>query len=104
MRLSDLYNFADDNTILTTADNIDHLLQTLKHESELTVKWFTDNQMVVNPDKFQAMILQNSKNSKNYEPAKLEIGRAEIETKNAVKLLGITMDNKLNIEEHISEL
>ena len=62
------------------------------------------HQMVVNPDKFQAMILQNSKNSKNYEPAKLEIGRAEIETKNAVKLLGITMDNKLNIEEHISEL
>ena len=96
--------FADGNTILTTADNIDHLLQTLKHESELAVKWFTDNQMVVNPDKFQAMILQNSKNSKNYEPAKLEIGRAEIETKNAVKLLGITMDNKLNIEEHISEL
>ena len=104
MRLSDLYNFADGNTILTTADNIDHLLQTLKHESELAVKWFTDNQMVVNPDKFQAMILQNSKNSKNYEPAKLEIGRAEIETKNTVKLLGITMDNKLNIEEHISEL
>ena len=62
------------------------------------------HQMVVNPDKFQAMILQNSKNSKNYESAKLEIGRAEIETKNTVKLLGITMDNKLNIEEHISEL
>ena len=73
LRLSDLYNFADDNTILTTADNIDHLLQTLKHESELAVKWFTDNQMVVNPDKFQAMILQNSKTSKNYEPAKLEL-------------------------------
>ena len=31
------------------------------------------HQMVVNPDKFQAMILQNSKNSKNYEPAKLEL-------------------------------
>ena len=33
---------------------------TLKHESELAVKWFTENQMIVNPDKFQAMILQNS--------------------------------------------
>ena len=46
---------------------------TLKHESELAVKWFTENQMIVNPDKFQAMILQNSRNSKNYEPVKLEI-------------------------------
>ena len=60
--------------------------------------------MIVNPDKFQAMILQNSRNSKNYEPVKLEIESAKIETKNTVKLLGITIDNKLNFEEHISEL
>ena len=46
---------------------------TLKHESELAVKWFMENQMIVNPDKFQAMILQNSRNSKNYEPVKLEL-------------------------------
>ena len=50
------------------------------------------------------MILQNSRNSKNYEPVKLEIGSTKIETKNTVKLLGITIDNKLNFEEHISEL
>ena len=54
---------------------------TLKHESELAVKWFTENQMTVNPDKFQAMMLQNSRNSKNYEPVKLEIVIAKIETK-----------------------
>ena len=78
---------------------------TLKHESELSVKWFTENQMIVNPDKFQAMILQNSRNSKNYEPVKLEIESAKIETKNTVKLLGITIiNNKLNFEKHTSEL
>ena len=42
-KLSDLFNFAGDNTISATADNIDH--------------WFTENQMIVNPDKIQAMIL-----------------------------------------------
>ena len=41
-----------------TADNIDHLLLTLKHESELAVKWFMGNHMIANPDKFQAIILQ----------------------------------------------
>ena len=50
------------------------------------------------------MISQNSRNSKNYESVKLEIESAKIETKKTVKLLGITIDNKLNFEEHISEL
>ena len=104
LKLSDLFNFADDNSISTTSDNIDHLLITLKHESELAVKWFKDNQMIVNPDKFQAMILQNSRNSKNYEPVQFQIESTKIETKNRVKLLGTTIDNKLNFEEHISEL
>ena len=104
LKLSDLFNFGDDNTISATADNIDHLLLTLKHESELAVKWFMDNQMIVNPDKFQAMILQNCRISKNYEPVKLKIESVKIGTKNTVKLLGITIDNKLNFEEDISEL
>ena len=60
--------------------------------------------MIVNPDKFQAMILKNSRNWKNYEPVKLEIESAKNETKNTVKLLEITIDNKLIFEEHISEL
>ena len=58
--------------------------------------------MIVNPDKFQAMILQNARNSKNYEPVKLEIGRTKIETKNTVKLLGITIHSKLNFEKHLN--
>ena len=62
-----------------------------------------DNQMIVNPDKFQA-ILQNSRNSNNYERVKLEIGSAKTETKNTVNLLRITIENKLNFEEDISEL
>ena len=47
--------------------------------------------MIVNSDKFEAMILQNSRNKKNQEPVKLEIGITKIETKNTVKLLGITI-------------
>ena len=89
---------------MTTADNIDHLLLTLKHESELAVKWLTDNRIIVHPDKLKATILQNSRNSKNHEPVKFEIGSAKIETRNTVKLLGITIYNKINFEEHVSEL
>ena len=76
---------------------------TLKNESEPAVKWFTENHMIVNQDKFQAIILQNFGNSKNYEPVKLEIGSAKILIKNKVKVLGITIDSRLNFEEHISD-
>ena len=48
--------------------------------------------MIVNPDKFQTMILQNSRNLKNYEPIKLEAECAKIETRNTVTLLGITIE------------
>ena len=71
VKLSDFFNFADENTISATAHNIDHLLLTLKRKSELAVKWFKENQMMVNQDIFQAIALQISKNSKNYEPVKL---------------------------------
>ena len=38
LKLSDLFNFADDNTISATAANIDHLMLTLRHVSELAVR------------------------------------------------------------------
>ena len=59
--------------------------------------------MNVNPHKFQAMILQSSKNRKHFEPIKLEIKKAKTEVTNIVKLLGITIDDTLNFQEHISE-
>ena len=102
LSMSELYNFADDNTISATSRNIDDLIKTLKHESELAVEWFRENKMIVNPEKFQAMILQkNESNNKSY---RLEVGDDKIEISNSVKLLGINIDNKLKFDDHISEL
>ena len=43
--------------------------------------------MIVNTNKFPVIILQNSRNSKNYELVKLEIESAKTEAKNTVKFL-----------------
>ena len=57
LKMSKLYNFADDNT--------DDLLKILKEESESAVKWFRKKNMIVNPEKFQAIVLQKiNKNKK----------------------------------------
>ena len=56
----DIYNCADGNTISVASENIDTLLKTLKNESKLALNWFRNNNMIVNPDRLQLMLLQES--------------------------------------------
>ena len=75
---SDLHNFADDNTSAVICnDLIDHL-HTLEKESESVVDWFTNNKMMVNADKFQAIIMNKKKGESNTH--KLKIYNDKIET------------------------
>ena len=60
----DLANFADDNTIYTANKSIEKLLEVLERESKSAIDWFKINDMIVNPDKFQAMILSSDKKDK----------------------------------------
>ena len=54
--------------------------------------------MIVNPGKFQSMILERSGNSDAHT---IEIDGNKIETTNSVDLLGIYIDNKLTFDDHI---
>ena len=56
--------------------------------------------MIVNSDKFQAMLLQ--KGNKNKQTHKLQIGSEVTETTDSEKLLAVTIDKRLNSGEHIS--
>ena len=58
--------------------------------------------MIVNPDKFQLMLLQKS--TKEVIPEKLQIVCYEIESENLVTLLDITIDNWLSFDDYISKL
>ena len=78
------------------------MLETLKNEFESVVNWFRNNNMIVKPDKFQLMLLQKS--TKQVIQEKLQIDNNEIESENLVTLLGITIDNQLSVDDHISKL
>ena len=75
-----------------------NLIHTLEKESERAVKWLKQNKMIVNPDKFQAMLLEkrNENNQSRYK-----INNQTIKTKNCVKLLGINIASKLNFDSYI---
>ena len=58
--------------------------------------------MIVNPGKFQVIIIDNRKRVHTNEIFK--IGSKEIKDTSQVKLLGVEIDNKLNIERHINRI
>ena len=58
--------------------------------------------MIVNPDKFQLILLQKS--PEKVIQKKLQIDSNEIESENLGARLGITIDNRLSFDEHISKL
>ena len=61
-----------------------NLIQTLEKELKTAVGWFNQNKMIVNPDKFQAMLLEK-RNGNNQSC--LQINNQTIKTTNSVKLL-----------------
>ena len=99
IKKSDLHNFADDNTITATFNILTGLLKTLEQVS--AVMWFKQNEMIVNAEKFEVIILNKKECEAKY---KLTIDNNDIESTKSVKLLGITIDNRLRFDQHISNL
>ena len=95
---SEIYNFADDNTISSISKEKQALLTTLEKDSEKAIDWFRQNNMIVNPQKFRSLILQTSGNSDAHTT---EIDGNKIEITNSVDLLGIHIDNKLTFDDCI---
>ena len=90
---SDLSNYSDDNTLSTYQDTTADLIKVLENESLIAIQWFQNNDMIVNPDKFQAIILHPKKNQ-NIQYT-LNIGEHTITSLNSVSLLGTEIDNQL---------
>ena len=51
----------DDNTIYVGSKDLPELSEILRKECETTINCFKTNKMIVNPDKFQSMIMSSKK-------------------------------------------
>ena len=94
----EITNYADDNTPYSVDEDMDTLLQSLENDNEILIKWFTDNYFKANADKFHLLISNHSKD------LTIKVENEVIECCSSVKLLGVTIDNKLKFEEHVSKL
>ena len=55
---SDLYNYADDNTLSYSDHDINKVISTLEDDSMTLINWFSINKMKANPEKFQAIAIR----------------------------------------------
>ena len=97
---TDLLNFADDNTISAVERTIENLISTRETESQAAIEWLKLNEMIVNPEKFQAIVFTKNAEMKDSYP--LNINDLTINSENSLKPLDIEIDNNLSFEQHIS--
>ena len=97
-----MHNFADDNTLSAWGETVSKLIDTLESESNIAIDWFTKNEMIINPDKFQAIILDKKKLNLTNIP--FTVDNQTIKSVPSVELLGIHLDDKLNFNLHISNI
>ena len=73
----------------------------LESEAAKALTWYNDNYLMVNPDKFQLLMI-NSQNHK--DQASLTINAHVIESTADISLLGVNIDEHLVFSKHIGGL
>ena len=82
-----MHNFADDNSLSAVAKTVTELKNTLQSESEVITNWFKNNKMIVNQEKFQAIILDKQKH--HYWNEIIKFDNKTVETVSSVRPPGI---------------
>ena len=97
-----MLNFSDDNTISAAENPVEKPISALEQDSQAAIDWFKINEIIVNPDKFQVIVVK--KNSRKKDSYALNINNQTINSGNSVKLLGIEIDNTRSFNKYISTL
>ena len=98
---SDLYNYADDNCISVSHKDMSVLSAQLENETQVMAKWFTDNFMKANADKFQGIILPGGRKNKDVQ---LSLGCVDKAFVQKMDVLGMCIDGKLYFNEHVHRI
>ena len=91
--------FADDTTLYLSRKNVTDLITSFKNTLLPLLDWCKFNRMDINWSKTFFMFIKNKKY--NY-PVNIDIMNYSIEVVDSFKLLGVTLDSKLNFSEFIS--
>ena len=98
---TEVCNFANDTTIYSCSPNFEEATLKLSNDMHMVLNWFRIISMVANPYKFQILLLgSNIDNSK----ITFMTENKRLKSRSKVKLLGITIDDKLSFTTQIENL
>ena len=75
------------------------MLQT-SSDVKIAIDWYKNNDMVANPDKFQLMFIGLKDDTKLC----IDINGIVVKMTDDVKLLGVTIDSKLNFNQYVQSI
>ena len=96
---ANICNFADDTTPFVCDLSLKTVMETLESHSEIAITWFECNYMKLNTDKCHLLV-----SGHKFEEMWMKVGTDYIWENKEVNLLGVTIDNDLKFEKHISNL
>ena len=98
---TEVFNFADDTTIYSCSLNYKEAAHKLSNDTYIVLNWFKVNSIAANPGKFHIMFLGSKIDNSKITFA---IENKQIKCKREVKLLGITIHEKLTFMRHIANI
>ena len=93
----DFASYADDNTSYCIGKTPEEVISQLEKSSKSIFEWLENNGMKANPDKCHLLLSKNENFEANINENRISNTRFE-------KLLGVTFDNQLNFNHHISKI
>ena len=90
-----MHNNADHNTLTAFLNSVPNLVRILEQELNVATDWLEKNQMIANPDKFHAVLVTKGRDDTTGE--KLMIQGEQIQSENAVRLLGVKIYRSLKV-------
>ena len=99
MKGTEICNYADDTTIFACGLDMCSILKSLEEDASLLSLWFENNHMKMNEDKSHLLVF----GSKG-EDVSVSISGSLIQESDEEKLLGLTLDRRLNFKNNVSNL
>ena len=101
MNTGSIYNYADDNYVSVQHEEFGLVENVLKQETLQLVKWFSDNAMEANRNKFQGILFNHGHNVSSMQ---LQVNDNDISFVSSKHALGICIDDKLNFNDHVDRI
>jgi len=99
---SNISSYADGTQLYTSNIDPSILKGVIESDLKTTHDWFTHNGLLLNASKSTSMFMSRSHIPPNN--LSLTLDNDNIDISNSIKLLGVTIDNKLSFNEHVAEV